>query len=133
MKTVPYLFFKGECKAAFEFYAQCLRGSIEAMLDHSQHPNPGEVPAEAHGRIMHAHLRLGQWELMGSDSPPHLYERPQGFSVSLHLSDEEEGQRVFNAFAAVGEIRMPFEPTFWAKRFGACVARFGIPWLVNCE
>jgi PhnB protein len=28
---------------------------------------------------------------------------------------------------------MPFAQTFWAFRFGMCVDRFGIPWMVNCE
>jgi uncharacterized glyoxalase superfamily protein PhnB len=25
------------------------------------------------------------------------------------------------------------QQTFWAARFGMCVDRFGIPWLVNCN
>jgi PhnB protein len=28
---------------------------------------------------------------------------------------------------------MPFAKTFWAERFGMCVDRFGVPWMVNCE
>jgi PhnB protein len=27
---------------------------------------------------------------------------------------------------------MPYSKTFWAKGFGMCVDRFGIPWMVNC-
>jgi uncharacterized glyoxalase superfamily protein PhnB len=26
---------------------------------------------------------------------------------------------------------MPLQETFWAKRFGMCTDRFGIPWMVN--
>jgi PhnB protein len=29
-------------------------------------------------------------------------------------------------------VTMPFQETFWAKRFGMCTDRFGIPWMVNC-
>ncbi|RTM14649.1 MAG: VOC family protein, partial [Bradyrhizobiaceae bacterium] len=25
-----------------------------------------------------------------------------------------------------------FSKTFWAKGFGMCVDKFGIPWMVNC-
>ena len=28
---------------------------------------------------------------------------------------------------------MPFGETFWARGFGMCTDRFGIPWMVNCE
>jgi PhnB protein len=27
---------------------------------------------------------------------------------------------------------MPYGKTFWAKGFGMCVDKFGIPWMVNC-
>ena len=30
-------------------------------------------------------------------------------------------------------MKMPFEKTFWAERFGMCIDRFGTPWMVNCE
>jgi PhnB protein len=39
---------------------------------------------------------------------------------------------VFAALAGGGEIKMAIGPTFWASRFGMCVDRFGIPWMVNC-
>jgi PhnB protein len=28
---------------------------------------------------------------------------------------------------------MPIQQTFWARRFGMLVDRFGIPWMVSCE
>jgi len=28
---------------------------------------------------------------------------------------------------------MPIQETFWARRFGMVVDRFGTPWMVNCE
>ena len=37
------------------------------------------------------------------------------------------------ALAEGGVAFMPIAETFWAKRFGMCVDRFGTPWMVNCE
>jgi PhnB protein len=28
---------------------------------------------------------------------------------------------------------MPIQETFWAKRFGMLVDRFGTPWMINCS
>ena len=70
---------------------------------------------------------------MASDAPPGHYEKPQGFSVALQIKDPVEGERIFNALAENGKVQMPFQETFWATRFGMCVDRFGIPWMVNCE
>jgi PhnB protein len=40
---------------------------------------------------------------------------------------------VFNALADKGIVRMPLSETFWAKKFGMCVDKFGTPWMINCE
>jgi hypothetical protein len=32
-----------------------------------------------------------------------------------------------------GVVRMPLAETFWARRFGMLINKFGIPWMVNCE
>ncbi|NMF84907.1 VOC family protein [Nodosilinea sp. P-1105] len=132
MQVNPYLFFDGQCEAAFKFYHQTLGGQLDAMMPHKGSPMENEVPPEWADKIMHAHLTLGDWGLMGSDCPPGTYEVPKGFSVSLQLSDPAEAERIFNALAAGGTIQMPLEETFWAKRFGMAIDQYGIPWMINC-
>ena len=61
------------------------------------------------------------------------YVAPRGFSISLHLADVAEAERIYGELSAGGTIQMPLAPTFWAARFGAFVDRFGIPWTINCE
>jgi PhnB protein len=133
MQMSPYLFFAGECEAAFKFYAQCLGGRIETMLTHEGTPAEAHVPPEWRKKIMHARLTVGDMTLMGSDAPPGRQERPSGFSVSLGIDDPAEAERVFHALAEDGTVRMPIQQTFWAARFGMLVDRFGTPWMVNCE
>ena len=70
---------------------------------------------------------------MGSDAPPERYEEPKGFSVTVGLDKPADAERVFNALAEKGTVRMPIQETFWALRFGLLVDKFGIPWMVNCE
>jgi PhnB protein len=53
--------------------------------------------------------------------------------VSCGLDDPVEGERIFNALAEGGTVTMPFEQTFWALRFGMCIDRFGIPWMIDVE
>jgi PhnB protein len=132
MQLEPYLFFNGQCEAAFKFYAQVLGGKIEAMMTHAGTPAEGEVPAEWRDKILHARLVVGNQALMASDAPPGHDEKPQGFSVSIGLNDLAKAERIFNALAENGTVRMPFQQTFWAAGFGMCVDRFGIPWMVNC-
>jgi len=132
MHLQPYLFFKGDCEAAFKFYERCLGGKIEALLTHAGTPAEKQVPAEWRNKIMHARLVVGDAVLMGSDVAPEHHKTPQGFSVTIHVTDPSEAERVFRALADNGNVTMPLGATFWAQRFGMLVDRFGTPWMVNC-
>ena len=133
MRMNPYLLFNGRCEEAFQFYAQCLGGKIEAMMPFAGTPAEQEVPAEWRKKIIHASLTVGDQVLMASDAPPGRYEEPRGFSVSLNVKNPAEAERIFQALAENGKVQMPLQQTFWAARFGMVVDRFGIPWMVNCE
>jgi PhnB protein len=133
MQLSPYLTFNGQCEAAFRFYEQCLGGKIETMMPHEGTPAAEHVPAEWRKKIMHAHMRVGDNVLMGTDAPPDRFQELKGFSVSLQIKDPAEAERIFHALATNGTVRMPIQQTFWSVRFGMLVDQFGVPWMVNCE
>jgi PhnB protein len=136
MKLNSYLMFNGQCEAAFKFYEQCLGGKITAMMTYGESPEQSmieQMPSEWHNKIMHVSLTVDDQELMGSDNPPNYHEEPQGFSVSISLDDPEKAERIFHTLAENGTVRMPFQQTFWAYRFGMLVDQFGTPWMVNCD
>lgn len=136
MQLNPYLMFNGQCEAAFRFYEQCLGGKITTMMTHGESPEPSmveQLPPEWRNKILHVSLMIGNQELMGSDSPPEYYEEPKGFSVSISLNDPEKAEHIFHKLAENGTVRMPFQQTFWAYRFGMLVDQFGIPWMINCD
>lgn len=133
MQLNPYLFFNGQCEAAFKFYEKVLGGKIEAMLPHEGTPAAEHVPPEWHKKLLHARLVVGDKVLMGSDAPPGRQEEMKGFSVTLGIDDPKEAERIFHALAENGTVRMPIEKTFWAVRFGMLVDQFGTPWMINCE
>lgn len=133
MKVNAYLNFNGNCREAFNFYAKCLGGKIEMLMDHTNMPPSADTPPNWGDKVLHVSMSVGDSVLMGSDAPPEFYQAPQGMSVSLGYTDVKEAERVFNALAAGGQVRMPFAKTFWAQRFGITVDRFGIPWMIGCE
>ncbi|MCP3385708.1 MULTISPECIES: VOC family protein [unclassified Bradyrhizobium] len=129
----PYLFYQDTCEAAFNHYAKVLGGKIEMMMRASEGPADMQPSPGREKMIMHARMSLpGGNVLMASDAPPDHYHKPQGFAVSITVADPAEGERKFNALADGGTVTMPFAKTFWAKGFGMCVDKFGIPWMVNC-
>ena len=57
----------------------------------------------------------------------------RGVSIAVDYASVAEAEKVFNALAAGGQVTMPMQPAFWAKRWGMLIDRFGTPWIVNGE
>jgi PhnB protein len=132
MKSNTYLYFNGQCEAAFKFYEQCLGGKISSMMTYGDSPMAEQSSAELRPQIMHVTLNLGNVVLMGSDTMPENFNKPQGFDVNLEFDNVAEGKRIFDALAENGTVKMPFQKTFWTEGWGMLVDKFGIPWMINC-
>jgi len=133
MKLNPYLLFEGTCEEAFKTYAKVLGGEIVAMIPAEGTPSAETWPKEWHKKIIHARMMVDGVALMGSDCPPDRFEKMQGFSVTLNVKEPRQAERIFNALAEGGAMRMPLGETFWAVKFGMLTDRFGTPWMINCE
>ena len=130
MQVNPYLFYNGNCEAAFKYYEKVLGARIEAMMTHESAPESMPTPPEWKKKIMHARISIDGEVIMASDAPPGHFHQPQGFSVSLTVEDLGDAERKFKALSDGGRVNMAFAKTFFAKGFGMCVDQFGIPWMV---
>ncbi len=130
MQINPYVFYDGNCEAAFKHYQKVLGAKIEVLLRNEEGPPDMPSPPERKKKIMHGRISVDGMVLMASDAPPEHFHKPQGFSVSLTVNDPAEAERKFNALCESGSINMPFGKTFFAKGFGMGIDQFGIPWMV---
>jgi PhnB protein len=133
MRMNVYLNFRGQCEAAFNFYAECFAGQLGPIFRYASSPMAGTVPPDWQDKVMHGSVTVGGQVLMGADVLPGQYEEPKGFSLSVQLNDSADADRIFQRLEAEGHAVMPLEKTFWAERFGLVVDRFGIQWMINCE
>jgi PhnB protein len=129
-KLDVYVNYPGHCKTAFEFYAKHLGGQITMMLTHEQAPNPN-LPADWKPKILHARLTLGGMELMGADIPN--AEPMRSAYLTMRLPSGEEAERVYALLLDGGQIFMPMEETFFAKRFAMLRDKFGTAWMLLHE
>ncbi|MGG1944478.1 VOC family protein [Trinickia sp. NRRL B-1857] len=135
MVVQPYLHFYGRCEEALAFYEQALGAQVTFKMRHKDAPGDYALAGEAGERIMHASFKVGQTTLMATDGPANDANAPaySGFSISVSLDNMAKGEKIFDALAQGGEIRFPWQSTFWAKGFGMVVDKFGVPWMVNVE
>lgn len=131
MKIETYIFFTGNCADAIKFYEKVLGGKIEAMMTYGDSPAGEHNPSEWKDKVIHARLVVGDQVLMASDGPPDHTDTKQGFSITLQVDTNQEADRLFAALGEGGKITMPIGETFFSKRFGMLVDRFGTPWMIN--
>ncbi len=122
----PYIFFRGNCREAMEFYQDLFGGTLEIqtyadakMGDESQKD-----------WIMHAMLSGGHVKLMASDTPQ---ASPKAAKVTLSLSDADDKilAPIFDKLAVNGEVISGLKKEFWGDIFGNLVDKYGIEWMVN--
>jgi PhnB protein len=129
--TTTYLIFDGTCREAMTFYSKCLGGEL-MMSPFSD--MPGNSPPGAGDRIMHARISVGKTMLMASDSMPGMpFQQGDNFSISIDCESKEEVDRLFNALAEGGKVKMAQQDTFWGAYFGMLTDRYGIGWMFNFE
>jgi PhnB protein len=131
MQTTPYINVQGKCREAMQFYRDLLHGEITQMFRYGESPMASEMPEESHDGIMHSELVAAGAVIMGADGPPQEGKGANNVSIALTLDDVDEAERIFAGLAEGGEVGMEMQKTFWAERFGMCVDRYGIGWLVN--
>jgi PhnB protein len=132
MQLIAYLAFDGNCREAFDHYAKALDGTLK-RITFGESPMAADVPAAAHGKVMHSQLdTAGGAVLMGADMPPGSSGKPGRGCVNIQVATTDEAERIFAALSDGGTVQMPLQPTFWAQRFGMFIDRHGQPWMVNC-
>ncbi|WP_434741200.1 VOC family protein [Micromonospora sp. SH-82] len=125
----PYLTFDGNAREAMEFYRSVFGGEL-SITTFSEF---GTTEPGLADKVMHGSLATDRgYTLMASDTAPGMAHRP-GDTITCMLSgDPGEGlEEAWEKLSAGATVTMPLEKQMWGDLYGACVDRFGIPWMVN--
>jgi PhnB protein len=131
VRVDPYLYFDGRCDDAIEFYRRTVAAEVIALVRFEE----GGVPVSAgnESKVMHAHLRIGQSNVLLSDGQCGGRPSFQGFALALSVAKNAEAERLFATLAAGGQMQVPIGPAPFAPRFGMLTDRFGVSWTVVSE
>ncbi|MDQ7850863.1 MAG: VOC family metalloprotein YjdN [Armatimonadota bacterium] len=136
LRLNPYLVMNGNAQEAVAFYRQALGAEVLHLTTFGEMPpDPAHpIPEALRDRIMHAHLRVGETDLMLSDTfPGQEHQVGNQVTIALHTDDVAAARRIFDALAAGGRVDMPLQETFWSPAYGQVTDRFGVSWQVNTE
>ena len=133
MKLYTYLNYGGNCRQAFEFYEEHLGGKIKFVTTHGEQPDNTAVPPEWKNAVLHARMELGETILLGADIPPDRFKPMRSAYLTLIVDGIGEAERIYALLSEGGEIFMPMEETFFARRFAMLRDRFGTSWMLLDE
>lgn len=134
MEPTIYLFFKGNCLEAMSHYAEVLGGKISGVFRNGDVPDPESRMPGGDDMIMNMAMSLGSAIVMASDNTDDMYDKPQGFRISIAPTSREHFDRIYGALAQDAEsVEMAPNETFWAERFAMFTDKYGTPWMLNYE
>ncbi|MET8851983.1 VOC family protein [Amycolatopsis sp. NPDC004625] len=125
----PYLSFRADARQAMEFYKSVFGGTL-TVNTFGEFGSPEGADAD---KIMHAQLETDNgFTLMASDTPAGMEHTPgTNITVSLSGDDTDDLHGYWDKLSDGGTVTVPFEKQMWGDEFGACIDKFGIPWMVN--
>jgi len=130
MQVQPYLFFEGRCDEAIEFYKKSLGAEVDMLMRFKEAPDQSMISPGSADKVMHAAVRIGDTQILMSDGRCQGGAKFDGFSLAVSAANDADAERMFNALADGGQVRMPMAKTFFSSRFGMVADKFGVGWMV---
>ncbi|WP_145202321.1 VOC family protein [Sphingobium sp. B2] len=131
--VTTHLNFRGQARAALDFYKQVFGGEQMLMTygamgqpqlaDSPDHVIWGQVISDDGFQIMAFDVRAGQDYDAGANA----------FYVSLRGSSIDEIHQRWNALAMGATILQPIGPSAWSPLYGMLTDRFGVTWIVEVD
>lgn len=133
IQTTTHLNFRGDARAALEFYGAVFGGAPTAVT-YAQ-AGAAADPADA-DRIMWGQVASPEgFRVMAYDVPAGTPHEPGviPFFVSVRGDDAAAIQRYWDRLADGATVIAPIAPSGWAPLYGMLRDRFGVTWVLDVE
>jgi len=136
LRMNPYLVMDGNAKEAIQFYGKALDAQVVMVQTFGEMPaNPDfPLPESARDRISHALLKVGETDLMFSDTfPGQPVQSSNQVQICIMTDQVEQAKRIYEALQEGGQVVMPLQETFWSPAYGILADKFGVNWNISTE
>ncbi|WP_332695613.1 VOC family protein [Halalkalibacter lacteus] len=109
---------------------------VEGVQTFGEMPENPEfrIPVDAKDRVLHAHLKVGNTDLMISDTfPGQPYQIGSQVTVAIMINNVEKSKEVFEKLQEGGQVVMPLQETFWSPSYGQVTDKFGVAWQISTQ
>ncbi|MGW7382771.1 VOC family protein [Streptomyces sp. NPDC054794] len=131
VSAVTHLNFRGDARAALDFYRSVFGGDL-VMVTYKDAGNVQE-PSEA-DQVMWGQVAADSgFRVMAYDVPSRMpwSQGENAFFVSLRGETAEEITAYWKKLSQDASVLRPLEPAQWAPLYGMLRDRFGVTWVVD--
>ncbi len=131
MITTTHLNFRGEARAALEFYRSVFGGDVTIFTYADAHND--QQPSEAEQVMLGQVIADNGLHVMAYDAPSTVpFERGQNsFFVSVRGDSPDEITRYWQQLSDGGIVIAALAPASWSPLYGMLQDRFGIVWVLD--
>ncbi|MFI9008185.1 VOC family protein [Actinosynnema sp. NPDC053489] len=129
--TTTHLNFRGDARAALEFYRSVFGGDL-AVVTYADAGDASGDPGADH--VMWGQVLAGNgFHVMAYDVPSRLaYDRGENpFFVSVRGESVEEVTGYWQGLSEGATVVVPLGPAGWAPAYGMLRDRFGVVWVLD--
>ena len=132
IELAPYIFFKGNCAEAMEFYKNVFGGKLELM---KYEDTPGDFPGKSEmiGKVMNSTLVTGKGFTIRASDTNGASAETKKVELCLTGSDETDLRKIFEGLSQGADIKQPLEKMFWGDIFGTLTDKFGVDWMMDIQ
>jgi len=136
LQLTPYLIMDGNAKEAIQFYEKALDAKLLFQQSFGEMPeNPNfPMPAEAKERVAHAMVKVGDSDLMFSDTfPGQPLTSGNQVTICITSKDKARSQQIFEALQQDGTVIMPLQDTHFSPAYAIVTDKFGVTFHIYTE
>lgn len=130
----PYIVTNGNGREAIKFYEDAIDAKVLSLQTFGEMPENPEIPipSEAKDRILNAQLKIGNTNLMLSDTfPGSAYKLGNQVEIAITMNDIEKSKEIYNKLQESGQVLIPLQETFWSPSYGSVTDKFGVSWQIS--
>jgi PhnB protein len=136
LRLTPYLVMDGDAQEAIQFYEKALDAKLLFKQTFGEMPENPEypMPADAKDRISHAMLKVGDSDLMFSDTfPGQTVQKGKNVTICISTDSAEQAKQIFAVLEQGGKVNMPLQETFFSPAFGDVTDKYGVTFQIYTE
>jgi PhnB protein len=134
-KLTPYITLEGRAKEAIQFYEHAIGAEVLSIFTYGDMPDmPSTFTDDLKSLVAHAKLKVGETELMFSDSPGGSpIEGGKRVTICITTNEVEQSRKIYEALRQGGQVNIPFKEEPFSPGFGDVTDKFGVTFQIYTE